>query len=482
MPDLRPILHINGLLLTGLAIAMLIPSVADLLSGHPDWLAFWASAAATGFFGMALVLSNPRPRVGLTLKQGFILTASAWVLVTVFSALPFRFADIELSLGGSFFEAASGLTTTGSSVMSGLDTMAPGILLWRALLHLIGGYGIIVMAIAILPFLGIGGMQLMKTESSDTMDKVLPRARQITVVTGIVYLVLLALCTAGYSIGGMDWFDAVTHAMATVSTGGFSTSDKSLANWPGEIVLWNAVLFMILGALPFGLYLRMVKGSWRALVQDQQVRFLMATLAFFILTTTAWLVADRDFAVWEAFRQSAFNIVSIVTTTGFATADYTQWGAYPVAVFAVLLSVGGCTGSTSGGIKMLRFLVIWGQARKHMHSIVTPHGVFHQRYNELPITPEVVNSVLVFVFTYLTSLVVLSLMVSATGLDLVSSFSGVAASLSNAGPGLGPILGPVGNYQSVSETAKWLFAFAMILGRLELFTILVLFTRHFWRA
>ncbi len=482
MPDLRPILHINGLFLLGLAALMLLPAAVDLSANNSDWFVFWASAIVTGFCGLALILANRRASIALDIKQIFLLTTTAWFLMAIFAGLPFRFSKVSLTYGGSFFEAASGLTTTGATVLVGLDTMAPGILLWRGLLNLFGGYGIIVMAIAILPFLGVGGMQLLKTESSDTMDKILPRARQNVLATGVIYIILNILCALGFYAGGMSGFDASVHAMATIATGGFSTSDKSLANWPGEIVLWNAVVFMLLGSFPFGLYLRALRGHWRELIGDQQIQLLMGITAVAVGSTTLWLVFTQNFHAWEAFRQASLNIVSITSTTGFASADYTQWGSYPQAVFAIILSIGGCTGSTSGGIKMMRFIVLWGLIKNHIRRAVTPHGVFQHRFNGKPVTADVTNSVVAFFLAYIGSLAILTLLVCGTGLDLVSSFTAVAACMANAGPGLGHILGPAGTYQPVSEAAKWLLGFAMILGRLELFTVLVLFTRHFWRA
>jgi trk system potassium uptake protein TrkH len=482
MPDLRPILHINGLFLTGLAILMLLPAAVDLADGNDDWLVFWSSAIVTGFCGLALILANRRPALALNVKQIFLLTTSAWFLMSIFAGLPFRFAKVSLTLGGSFFEAASGLTTTGATVLVGLDTMAPGILLWRGLLNLFGGYGIIVMAIAILPFLGVGGMQLLKSESSDTMDKILPRARQNVIATGVIYLILNLACALGYYWGGMTGFDALVHAMATIATGGFSTSDKSLGNWPGEIVLWNAVVFMFLGALPFGLYLRALRGHWRELFADQQVRLLFGITVVAVGTTALWLVAKQNFAAWEAVRQSALNIVSITSTTGFISTDYTLWGSYPQVVFALILSIGGCTGSTSGGIKMMRFVVIWELIKTHLRRAVTPHGVFQHRFNGKPVPPDITSSVVAFFFAYLGTLLVFTVILCALGFDLVTSYSAVAACMANAGPGLGPIVGPVGTYLPLGEAAHWALGVAMILGRLELFTVLVLFTRHFWRA
>ncbi|MSO97200.1 MAG: TrkH family potassium uptake protein [Rhodospirillaceae bacterium] len=482
MPDLRPILHINGLLLTGLAVLMLIPAAVDLASGNPDWFVFWASAVATGFFGIALILANRRPNMALDIKQAFLLTTLSWVLLGMFGALPFKFAKVSLSYAGSFFETVSGLTTTGSTVLVGLDTMAPGILLWRGLLQYLGGIGIIVMAIAILPFLRVGGMQLLRTESSDRMDKVLPRAREISIATGGTYFVLSVLCAFGYWFGGMSGFDAIIHSMATISTGGFSTSDSSIAKWPSEIVLWNGIIFMTLGSLPFTLYLRALKGNWSELFKDEQVRLFVTITVVAAIASAIWLNNKDHMAPWDGFQHSLFNIVSVLSTTGFMTKDYALWGSFPVVLFAILLSFGGCTGSTAGGIKMLRFVVLWEMLKSYVRQLVTPHGVFQQRYNGLPVPADVPLSVVAFVAAYIAALALMTLVLAAHGLDPMTSFTAVAACLGNVGPGLGEIVGPAGNFRSLSDSAIWTLAVAMILGRLELFTVLVLFTRHFWRA
>jgi trk system potassium uptake protein TrkH len=482
MPDLRPILHINGLFLTALAVLMLIPAAVDLAAGDTDWFVFWASAVVTGFFGVAMVLANRRPNMALNVKQAFLLTTLAWVLLSLFGALPFKFAKVSLSYAGSFFEAASGLTTTGSTVLVGLDTMAPGILLWRGLLQFVGGIGIIVVAIAILPFLRVGGMQLLRTESSDRMDKVLPRAREISMATGLVYLGLNVACAFGYWFGGMTGFEAIIHAMTTISTGGFSTSDASISKWPGEVVLWNGTVFMALGALPFTLYLRGLKGSWGELFRDDQVRLFVGIVLVASFACALWLTAQKGFAFWDGFQHSMFNIVSVVTTTGFMSQDYALWGAFPVVLFALLLSFGGCTGSTAGGIKMLRFIVLWEMLKSYVRQLVTPHGVFQQRYNGRPLPADVPLSVVAFVAAYLAAMFLMTVVLAALGLDPMTAFSAVAACIGNVGPGLGSIVGPAGNFRSLPDAAIWVLSFAMILGRLELFTVLVLFTRHFWRA
>lgn len=482
MPDLRPILHINGLLLTGLAILMLIPAAVELAAGTADWFAFWASAVTTGFFGIALILANRRPNLALDIKQAFVLTTLAWVLMSAFGGLPFKFAKVSLSYADSFFEAASGLTTTGSTVLVGLDTMATGILLWRGLLQLIGGLGIIVMAIAILPFLRVGGMQLLRTESSDRMDKVLPRARQISISTAIVYGVLTILCGFGYLAGGMSAFDAMIHAMATVSTGGFSTSDASISNWPSPIVIWNGTVFMLLGSLPFMLYIKALKGNWRELFADDQVRLLVGLVILAAVAMAVWLDMNGSFEFGAGFSHAMFNVVSVVSTTGFMSTDYALWGGFPVVLFALLLSVGGCTGSTAGGIKMLRFVVLWQLARTYIRTLITPHGVFQQRFNGQPVPSDVTISVVAFIGLYLAVLFFSTVFLAAMGLDPMTSFSASAACLGNVGPGLGAVVGPAGNFSSLPEAAIWVLSADMLIGRLELFTVLVLFTRHFWRS
>jgi trk system potassium uptake protein len=482
MPDLRPILHINGIFLTGLAVLMLLPAAVDLSVGNDDWLVFWSSSIATGFFGILLVLANRRTDMALNLKQAFLLTTSSWVLLGFFGAFPFMFADVSVSFAGSFFEATSGLTTTGASVLVGLDTMPPGILLWRGLLCFIGGLGIIVLAIAILPLMRVGGMQLLRTESSDRMDKVLPRAREISMATGGVYLALNVLCAFGYWFGGMSGFDAIVHAMATISTAGFSTSDTSFMKWPSNTVLWTGTIFMFLGSLPFMLYLRGLRGHWSELFRDDQVRLFVAIVLALSLFIGFWLSVTSQQAFAQGFPLAMFNVVSVISTTGFMVADYSLWGTFPVTIFAILLVFGGCTGSTAGGIKMLRFVVLWEMLKTYVRQLVTPHGVFQQRYNGRPVPADVPLSVVAFVAAYLFALAGMTIAVAAHGIDPMTAYTAVAACLGNVGPGLGEIIGPAGNYRSLPDSVIWILSFAMILGRLELFTVLVLFTRHFWRA
>jgi trk system potassium uptake protein TrkH len=481
MPDFRPILHICGLLLTGLAVLMLVPAVVDLAVDNDDWFAFWASAIATGFFGLALTLANRQAKIVLNLQQAFLLTTTSWVLLAVFAALPFMFANVSLGYAGAFFEATSGLTTTGGSVLVGLDSMPPGILLWRSLLCWIGGLGIIVLAIAILPFLRVGGMQLLRMESSDRMDKVLPRAREISIVTGVIYVVLNILCAFGYWFGGMSGFDAINHGMTTVATAGFSTSDLSLAKW-GPGVFWNGAIFMFIGSLPFMLYVRALKGNWRELLRDEQVRLFTTLIAITSLAIAVWLFLTTTDTFLNGLGHATFNVISVLSTTGYMSSDYALWGPFTDVTLAALLIVGGCTGSTSGGIKMMRFVVLWEMLKNYVRQLVTPHGVFQQRFNGRPLPADVPLSVVAFVAAYLFALAVMTMAVAAHGIDPMTAYTAVAACLGNVGPGLGEIVGPAGNFRSLPDSVIWILSFAMILGRLELFTVLVLLTRHFWRS
>jgi trk system potassium uptake protein TrkH len=389
------------------------------------------------------------------------------------------------SLAGSwtdaFFEAISGLTTTGATVMADLDAAPPGVLLWRALLQWAGGIGIIATAIAILPALGVGGMQLFRTESSDRSEKVMPRARQIAKAIALVYLGLTALCAAAYWTAGMSFFDAAAHALTTVSTAGFSTSGASLAHWDSPAVHWTATAFMLSGSIPFVLYLRLLQGG-RDPLRDSQVRTLLAFLAVVAVAVAAWLVATGRYGWAEAARHAAFNTVSVVTTTGFATADYGLWGGAAVGLFFGLMFVGGCTGSTSGGMKVFRFEVMAVMLRGHFLRLLYPRGVFPRAYGGRALPDEVVGSVVVFFSLYFVCYGALMIALMALELDFLTSASAAVSMLSNIGPGLGDTIGPAGNYASLPAAAKWLLCFGMLLGRLELFSVLVLFMPRFWRG
>ena len=482
MAPFIPVFFINGILLTLLGIAELVPSLLDLAYGHDDWQVFLASAFVTIFFGSAMAMATRRERIDLTLRAAFVLTASSWIVIPIFAALPFAFSDLQMSYTDAFFEAMSGLTTTGSTVITGLDGAPPGILIWRALLQWLGGIGIVVMAFAILPMLQVGGMQLFHMESSDKSDKVMPRATQIAAVIVMIYLALSLICAIGYWLAGMSPFEAAAHAMTTIATGGFSTSDGSIGHFDSSAVDFLAALFMVIGSLPFLLYYQIVRGRPLEIWRDEQVRTFFAIIALVITALVAWRMLSGGVPFYDALRYCTLNAISIVTGTGYSSTDYGLWGPFAVTLFFFAMLIGGCAGSTSCGIKIFRFQVLYGAARVQISRLLQPHGVFIPHFNRQPIADSVVNSVMSFFYLFALSFAVLTVLLSALGLDTVTAISAAATAIANVGPGLGDVIGPAGTFKPLPDTAKWLLSAGMLLGRLELFTIFVLFTRNFWRV
>ena len=480
MFDFRPILFVVGVLLTTLALAMCIPAAADAAVGQRDWQVFLVSAGLTLFVGAALILTARTEQMRFSIHQAFLLTTVSWLVLTTFAALPFAFAGLDLSYTDAFFEAMSGLTTTGSTVIVGLDLAPPGILLWRALLQWLGGIGIIVMAVAVMPMLQVGGNQLFRMESSDRSEKVLPRVAQIATGISVIYLVLTLICATAYWLMDMTGFEAIAHAMTTIATGGFSTSDGSLGRF-GPGAQWIATVFMVLGGLPFVLYLQTVRGNLTALLRDTQVRVFLTIVTLVVIMMTGWLLFGVGRHLEEAIRLAAFNVVSIITGTGYATAEYDTWGGFAMAVFFLLMFIGGCAGSTTCGIKIFRFQVGYATARAQIQRLVQPHGVFIPHYNRKPLPAGVPESVMSFIFMYVMTFIVLAVALGALGLDFVSAVSGAATAVSNVGPALGETIGPARTFMALPDTAKWLLSAGMLLGRLELFTVLVLLLPSFWR-
>ena len=482
MIDLRPVLFIVGILLAVLASAMTVPAIVDASLDDRDWSVFAGAAAVTGFFAASLILATrPAGEIRVNLHQAFLLTALSWLTISVFGALPFYFSSLEMDFIDSFFESVSGLTTTGSTVISELDTRPAGILLWRAIQHWLGGIGIIAMAIAILPMLRIGGMQLFRMESSDRSEKVIPRAAQFAATLLYIYFFFSVACTVAYWAAGMSFFEALCHMMATISTGGFSTSDRSLAHFDSATIELIAIVFMLLGATSFPLFISVLQGRWRALWQSQQFRGFILFILITALALALWQSQSNGTPILTAFRHALFNVVSIITTTGFASADYSLWGGFPVAVFFFLTFVGGCTGATTGGIKIFRFQVLYAIAMAQIRRLIQPHGVFVPSYENREITDTIALSVIGFIFVYGLSFTVLSVALGLFGLDFTTAVSGAATALGNVGPGLGDIIGPAGNFAPIPDGAKLLLAFGMLLGRLEFMTLIIIFLPRFWR-
>ena len=440
MIKFRPIVFLIGILLSALAVVMLIPVLVDVLTGYSrDASVFAVSAGFTLFIGVSAVLAARADEPEIDVRQSFVLAALGWAVAAAFAALPLGFSDLGLDPTSAFFEAMAGVTSTAATAITGLDGAPPGILLWRALLQWFGGFGMIAIAITVLPVLQVGGMQIFRLESAGGAQRVLPRAAQILTGVGLIYVGLTAACATALWATGMTGFEAVVHAMTTISTGGFSTSDQSIAHFRSGAVEAIVILFMILGSLPFLLYL-------------------------------------------QALRMAAFNIVSVVTGTGFTTASYDTWGGVAIAAFLFLMVVGGCAGSTSSGIKIFRFQVIYEAADVQIKRLIQPSGLFVPEFNERPIPDTVANAVMGFFFLFAASYAILALGLGAMGLDTLTCLSGAASAIANVGPGLGPVIGPEGNYAALPDGAKWLLSFGMLVGRLDLYTVLVLFVPAFWRG
>ena len=482
MFDLRPVGYVTGMLVGFLGLTMLLPMLVDIVEGQGHWVAFLESAIISTMSGglMALACSNG-VRQGLNIQQTFLLTTGVWVALPIFGALPFMLGDTELRVVDAFFEAMSGLTTTGSTVLSGLDQMPKGLLLWRGLLQWLGGIGIIVVAMVFLPELRVGGMQIFRSEGFDTFGKILPRATEISSRISGIYVVLTMCCAAAYMLSGMSAFDATVHAMTTIATGGFANYDTSFATFDGGPV-YVAVVFMILAALPFVRFVQMTAGSARPLFFDSQIRFFLKTTLFLITLLTLWRVMHDGVTSLAELRNVVFNVVSILTGTGYASADYMLWGGLPVTLLFFVGLIGGCAGSTSCSIKVFRYQLLFASIKAQLRKIHSPNGIFIPRYEGRSIDEDVLNSVMSFFVFFIVTLGVLAVLLGLTGLDFVTSLSGASAALANIGPGLGDQIGPAGNFAGLNDTAKWLLASAMLIGRLELMVVYAILTMGFWRV
>ncbi|GLH32371.1 MULTISPECIES: TrkH family potassium uptake protein [Pseudomonas] len=481
LPTLRIIGFIIGIFLITLAVSMVVPMATLVVFERTgDMPSFLWSSLITFVAGLLLIIQGRPEHVHLRPRDMYLLTVSSWLVVGVFAALPFLLTQ-HISYTDAFFESMSGITATGATVLSGLDTMSPGILMWRSMLHWLGGIGFIAMAVAILPLLRIGGMRLFQTESSDRSEKVMPRSHMVAKSIVGVYVCFSVLGALAFWWAGMKPFDAINHAMSAISTGGFSTSDQSLAKWDIPAVHWVAVVVMILGSLPFALYVATLRGNRKALIRDQQVQGLLGLLVVTWLVLGTWYWATTNLHWLDALRHVAFNVTSVITTTGFALGDYSLWGNFSLMLFFYLGFVGGCSGSTAGGIKIFRFQVAYILLKASLNQLIHPRAVIKQKYNGHRLDEEIVRSILTFSFFFAITICVMALLLSLLGVDWMTALTGAAATVSGVGPGLGDVIGPAGNYAMLPDAAKWILAGGMLLGRLEIITVLVLCMPAFWR-
>ncbi len=480
--DLRQVLFYVGLLLTGLAVAMTVPALVDAAAGDRTWFAFILAAGINVFVGGGLMLATRHEGRRFSLRDAFCLTVASWVAAAAFGALPFWFSALGLSYTDAFFESISGISSTGATILTSVDAAPPGILVWRAMLNWLGGLAFVVASSSVLPMLHIGGMQIFRAEGIDTPERLLPRAAEITSATGGLYLIATALTAVALWGAGMPRFDAVIHAMTTLSTGGFSTRDTQIQAFAGAWIPWILVAAMIFGSLPFVLYVEALRGRWRRLVLDAQVHGFLGILAAFAAAAFLWLWLGHGERPGSALENAVFNVTSMLSGTGLINGDFRQWGGFALTILFLLMFVGGCAGSTACGIKVFRFQIAYQVFRAQTAKLVQPHGMFVPYYNRQPVTDEVAAAVMGFFFLFAFTFAGLALGLAAFGVDLVSALSGAASILGNAGAAFGPLIGPTSNYASLPDGAKWLCSFGMLIGRLEVFTVFVLFWSGFWRS
>ena len=470
-----------GILITILGLAVAVPGFVDLRAGHDNAWVFFFNSFVCLFFGGSLVLSNRGSPVVMQPRQIFLLTPASWFLASAFAALPLYMSDLNLRFVDAFFEGVSGMTTTGATVLSGLDDMSPGILVWRSMMQWIGGVGVIAFAIVLLPYLKVGGMQLFRSEASGHTEKVMPRSTEIVGSLVKIYLLLTALCAVSYFALGMNGFDAINHAMTTISTGGFSTHDQSFGHFDAPSLHYAASFFMLLGALPFVLYIRLFFQNRFMFFKDEQVVTLFLILSSVFVVFTGWLWMNSSYTFGVSLQYVVFNVISIVTTTGYASTDYTGWGGFSILVFLVLTYMGACAGSTSGGMKVMRLVIAAKVVARQFKVLLYPNGTFILNYQGRKLDNKIVLPVLGFLSLYVLANVVLTIALAASGVDFETALSGAATVLANVGPGLGDEIGPAGNFANLPDSAKWLLSVGMIVGRLELLTVLVLLAPQYWQ-
>ena len=478
----KTVFFLIGILLIVLGFSMLAPYSLQIIFEEGSH-SFISSSFVTIFIGILFILANLEKEFKLNLRQTFLFSSLAWFMVAVFGSLPFLLSSQDFSFSDAFFESMSGITTTGATIISDLDNSPKSILLWRAIMQWLGGIGIVVMAITILPLLRVGGMQLFKMEGPDSTEKILPRTIEVAAIIISTYIILTFLCGLFYWIFGMTIFDSISHAMTTIATGGFSTHNGSIGFFNNSNIEIVASIFIILGSIPFISYLKFVQGNKRIFFKDEQIKGLIYLLIISIAIMFFYLVfINYESDLFEKIRISSFNVISILSGTGYVTDDFGLWGKFSLIFFLFLMFVGGCAGSTACGIKIFRFQILLLFFKNQIKKLISPNSVIITKYNNQKISEDFIKSIIIFIFTFLFIFLIIAMLLSVSGLDFITSVSGAASSISNVGPGLGDIIGPNGNYKDIPNLSKWILSIGMLLGRLELFAVLVLFFPSFWRS
>ena len=478
MSNYKTVFFTLGILQIILGVFMFVPIIAQFIYKEID-SSFFGASIVTIIFGTLFFLSNLDHNKRLNLQQAFLLTALSWLSIAIFGSLPFVFSKINFSFTNAFFESMSGITTTGSTVISNLNEMPKGILLWRALLQWLGGIGIIIMAITLMPIMNVGGMQLFKISNNDSSEKILPKSKEIAMRLIYIYTGLTTLCAFSYFIFGMSLFDSITHSMTTIATGGFSNYNESIGYFNSSSIEISAMIFILLGSFPFIVYIKFIAGNKMIFFNDIQIKTFFKIIFMSILILSIYLAVSNldNFS----FMAILFNIISILTGTGYVNAQFDSWGSFSLVLFLILMFIGGCAGSTTCGVKIFRIQILYSFIINSLKKIIYPKGIFVLKYDQNPIDNKFISSIISFIYMYLIIFFFITALLSLTGLDFITSISGAATAISNVGPGLGSIIGPNGDFSSLPDVSKWILSIGMILGRLELFAILVLFLPSFWR-
>ena len=480
MTNYKTVFFTLGVLQIILGISMLIPILTQVVYSEVD-SSFIGASIISIIFGVLFFLSNLNHDKKLSLQQAFLLTALSWLSIAIFGSLPFIFSSLELSITDSFFESMSGITTTGSTIIPNLEIAPRSILLWRAMLQWLGGIGIIVMAITLMPIMNVGGMQLFKISSNDSSEKILPKSKEIALRLIYVYLVLTTICALTYKIFGMNIFDSITHSMTTIATGGFSNYNDSIGYFNSLQIEISAMIFIILGSIPFIAYIKFLNGNKKIFSSDIQIRSFLRIIIFSIILLFIYSVFQKENLYEVNIRAIFFNVISILTGTGYVTGEFDEWGNFHLIFFLTLMFIGGCAGSTTCGIKIFRIQILYLFVVNQLKKIIYPKGIFLIKYDKNTVDNKFMASIISFIFLYFVIFFLITALLSLSGLDFITSISGAATSISNVGPGLGSTVGPSSNFASLPELSKWILSLGMILGRLELFAILVLFLPSFWR-
>ncbi len=480
MYNYKTVFYTLGTLQIVLGVFMLIPVLIQLIYNELD-SGFISASLITIVFGVLFFISNLDHNKNIDLPQAFILTALSWISIAIFGSLPFVFSKLNLNFTDAFFESMSGITTTGSTILVDLDNTPKGILLWRAILQWLGGIGIILMAITLMPIMNIGGMQLFKISSNDNAEKILPKSKEISIRLIFIYSLLTFVCAIFYKLFGMNYFDSLTHSMTTIATGGFSNYNDSIGYFNNPLIELNAVIFIILGSIPFISYIKFLSGDKKVFINDAQINFFIKTIIISVIIIFIFLYSKNFETGTLLLRQVLFNVVSILTGTGYVTTNYSEWGSFPLIFFLILMFIGGCAGSTACGLKIFRIHILYKFFVMQLKKYIYPRGVFVLKYGDNALNEKFISSIISFVFLYIIIFFIITALLSISGLDFITSVSGAATSISNVGPGLGGMIGPNGNFSLLPDFSKWILSIGMILGRLELFAIIVLFIPSFWR-